>query len=47
MAVPIHGAEPSAPVPLFVTRLSLQPYPSHEYMVSSDGQRFLVNTIQG
>jgi Tol biopolymer transport system component len=49
MAVPIHGAEPGAPVPLFVTRVSgaLQPYPRYEYMVSSDGQRFLVNTMTG
>jgi Tol biopolymer transport system component len=53
MAIPIRFAqdgqavEPGAPVPLFVTRVggALQPYPRHEYMVSSDGQRFLLNTV--
>ena len=53
MAAPIRFAsngqavEAGAPVPLFATRVggALQPYPRHEYMVSPDGQRFLLNTV--
>jgi Tol biopolymer transport system component len=53
MAVPIQFAsngqtvDPGAPIPLFATRIggALQPYPRQEYMVSPDGQRFLLNTV--
>jgi eukaryotic-like serine/threonine-protein kinase len=50
MSVPIRFAsssqalEPGVPVPLFATRLNaLQVFPRHEYVVSQDGQRFLIN----
>src|SRR6266568_3217942 len=53
MAVPIRFAsngqavEPGAPVPLFATRVggALQAFPRNQYMVSPDGQRFLMNTV--
>src|SRR5262245_5939662 len=53
MAVPIQfgangqAVEPGAPVPLFVTRLGGAVTSSNrpQYMVSRDGQRFLMNTI--
>ena len=53
MAVPIRfppsdqTAEADSPVPLFTTHVggALQGLASHNYVVSSDGQRFLMNTI--
>ena len=53
MAVPIRlasnpqTAEPGSPAPLFATRVSgaLQGTIMQQYDVSSDGQRFLINTI--
>jgi hypothetical protein len=48
MAVPIrwgsHG-ETGAPVPLFATRVRGMPVGQTQYAVSSDGQRFLMNTL--
>ena len=50
MSVPIHFAsnskalEPGVPVPLFAARLNAsQVFPRCEYVVSQDGQRFLIN----
>ena len=53
MAVPIRLAsdgqsiEAAAPVPLFATRVggAVQSLNRQQYMVSSDGQRFLMNTF--
>jgi len=53
MAVPLRlpsgpqAAEPGLPVPLFQTRVggALQGTFMQQYDVSSDGQRFLMNTI--
>jgi len=53
MAVAMHVAhdgkalEPSAPVPLFVTRISSTRTGGsrHEYVVAGDGQKFLMNTF--
>ena len=54
MAVPIQLAsngqavEAGAPVPLFVTRIGGAVGPNvtrQQYMVSPDGQRFLMNTV--
>ena len=53
MAVPIRLAsngqppEPGAPVPLFTTRVggAVQFPWTQQYAVSSDGQRFLMNTV--
>ena len=53
MAVPIRLAsngqtvEPGSPIPLFATRVggALQTIFRQQYMVSPDGQRFLMNTI--
>ena len=50
MAVPIRfvsngqAVEPGAPAPLFATRVggALQAFPRYLYMVSPDGQRFLM-----
>jgi hypothetical protein len=38
---------PSAPTPLFQTRIgpAVQANSKHQYMVSLDGQRFLMNTL--
>ena len=51
MAVPMHMAsngqtEHGTPVPLFAARLGnfMQGSQPQQYMVSSDGQRFLINT---
>jgi hypothetical protein len=52
MAVPIQpgtasiGIQAGAPVPLFTTRVggAVQPLYRQEYIVSKDGQRFLMNT---
>ena len=50
MSVPIrfasngHALEPGVPVPLFDAHLNaLHAFPRHEYAVSHDGQRFLIN----
>jgi hypothetical protein len=46
----IKRVEPERPVPLFTTRVRggpVQTSGSHEYAVSPDGQRFLVNTLIG
>ena len=53
MAVPItvasnsQAVEVGAPVPLFATRLggAVQDVKRQQYMVSPDGQRFLMNTV--
>ena len=54
MAVPFHLAsdgqtvEPGNPVPLFATRIpggALQPALRQQYIVSPDGQRFLINSL--
>jgi Tol biopolymer transport system component len=51
MAVPIRWGsngetvEPGAPVPLFATRVRGMPVGQTQYAVSSDGQRFLMNTL--
>jgi len=53
MAVPIQLAaggqaiEPGAPVPLFAARIGevVPPLERQQYIVSSDGQRFLMNTV--
>jgi len=53
MAVPIQVAanpqtvEPGSPIPLFITRVggALQTIYRQQYMVSPDGQRFLMNTV--
>ena len=53
MAVPLrfpsegHAVEPGAPAPLFVTRVSstLNGGSGQEYVVSPDGQRFLMNAF--
>jgi hypothetical protein len=53
MAVPIRIAsdgktiDAGAPVPLFVTRVggAVPGYYRPQYMVSSDGQRFLMSTV--
>ena len=53
MAVPIQvtpnsqSVEPGVPIPLFVTRIggALQNFNEREYLVSTDGQRFLMNTV--
>ena len=39
--------EPASPVPLFVTRISSTGTSGfrHEYLLSSDGQRFFMNTF--
>jgi eukaryotic-like serine/threonine-protein kinase len=55
MAVPIQLAsdgqavEVGAPAPLFTTHVggALQSISMHHYMVSPDGQRFLMNTMTG
>jgi Tol biopolymer transport system component len=52
MSVPIQfaadsqGLEPGIPTSLFATRVggALQSFPRNEYLVSPDGQRFLMNT---
>ena len=53
MAAPIQFAangqavEAGAPVPLFATRVggAVQGFNRQQYMVSPDGQRFLMNTV--
>jgi hypothetical protein len=53
MAAPIsiasdgHSLQPGTPVPLFMTHIggAVQGTNRHQYMVSADGQRFLMNTI--
>ena len=53
MAVPIRldpagkTVEPGTPVPLFATRVggAVQTPWKQQYMVSADGQRFLMNTV--
>jgi hypothetical protein len=53
MAVPIQVAangqtvEPGSPIPLFATQVGgvLQTVYKQQYMVSPDGQRFLMNTV--
>ena len=53
MAVPIspspdvRSVEPGAPAPLFLTRVggAVQPLTRQQYVVSDDGQRFLMNTM--
>ena len=53
MAVPIglaskgQAVEPGAPVPLFATHVggAVQGINRQQYMVSPDGQRFLMNTV--
>jgi eukaryotic-like serine/threonine-protein kinase len=51
MAVPIRVAsngqavEAGAPVPLFAMRISDPVQEDHSYLVSSSGQRFLINTV--
>jgi hypothetical protein len=53
MAVPIRfvsegtSVEAGAPIPLFATRVggAVRPTDMQQYVVSSDGQRFLMNTI--
>jgi hypothetical protein len=52
MAVPLRKAdsgtlEPQTPIPLFVTKIggAMQELNSASYMVSSDGQRFLMNVL--
>jgi hypothetical protein len=54
MAVPItitaggDAVEPGVPVPLFATHIgAVAPTDRHNYMVSPDGQRFLMNTVVG
>jgi eukaryotic-like serine/threonine-protein kinase len=49
IALPSNGgvAEAGAPVPLFTTHVggAVQPFSRQQYVVSPDGQRFLMNTV--
>jgi hypothetical protein len=42
-----HALQPGTPVPLFMTHIggAVQGTNRHQYMVSPDGQRFLMNNI--
>jgi len=37
--------EPAAPIPLFQTRIVAPTFVLHQYAVSADGQKFLVNSL--
>jgi hypothetical protein len=51
IALPANGArvEAGSPVPLFTTRIggAVQGVATQQYVISRDGQRFLMNSVPG